>query len=93
MVRMKRPFSPLISSDGPLEMSASEFKARCLAVMQAVHDGHAPDVVVTKHGKPLVTISRARPPEQHDDFFGSWRGRVEIVGDVVGPFDEQWGEA
>lgn len=72
-------------------MPVTEFKSRCLAVMQAVHDGQAPEVIVTKHGKPLVTISPAGAPEK-DDFIGSWRGRAEILGDIVGPFDEQWGD-
>jgi prevent-host-death family protein len=58
---------------------AAQFKARCLAVMDRVAQGGRP-IVVTKHGKPVVQIVRAKPDE--DEIFGFLAGKGRIVGNV-----------
>ncbi|MGQ0575909.1 MAG: type II toxin-antitoxin system Phd/YefM family antitoxin [Pseudonocardia sp.] len=50
---------------GERRMQASEFKARCLAVLDEVATTHT-EIVVTKHGRPvarLVPIQRSAPTE------------------------------
>jgi len=71
---------PLLIDPGSLEIPATEFKAKCLAMMQAVHDGRAAEIVVTKHGKPLAKIvpyELARPT-----MFGFAKGKIAFTGDV-----------
>ena len=69
-------------------LSATEFKASCLRVMEDVHRTRKP-VTVSKRGKPLVKIvpveqKRRRP------LFGYMKGTFEIVGDIVSPDPEAW---
>ena len=59
---------------------AAEFKARCLALMDQVHET-GQSLVITKHGKPvakLVPIERS-----FADLIGSLKGRVKIKGDIM----------
>ena len=66
-----------------MEINASEFKARCLAILDEVaRTGEK--VVILKRGRPVaelvspVTTSSAFPQDE-------LRGTVEVVGDVVSP--------
>jgi prevent-host-death family protein len=64
------------------QMRASTFKARCLSVMDDVHETGEP-VIVTKRGKPVVKVVPIRL--EKDDIFGSLAGEVKIVGDIESP--------
>ena len=69
------------------EISAGEFKARCLALMDEVRD-RGGEYVITKRGTPvakLVPIRVERRP-----LLGSMKGTVKVVGDIVDPLDEPW---
>jgi prevent-host-death family protein len=70
------------------ELSATEFKATCLKVMEDVRKSRRP-VIVSKRGKPLVKIvpvdGKPRVP-----LFGYMKGTLQIVGDIVGPDPENW---
>jgi prevent-host-death family protein len=70
-------------------MPAGEFKAQCLAVMDAVLKSGEP-VLITKHGKPVAKLVPADP--QSDEIFGYMAGKVRIVGDIVSPVTplEDW---
>ncbi len=68
-------------------IKASEFKAKCLALIDEVaRTGRA--VVVTKRGRPMVELvphhSKAKSP------FGVLKGRIKIKGDIVSPIDVEW---
>lgn len=71
------------------QMRASVFKARCLAVMDAVQATGEP-VVVTKRGKPVVKVVPAEPKK--DGILGFMAGEFEVVGDIVSPITplEDW---
>lgn len=61
-------------------ISASELKAKCLGVLDDVHETGA-EVVVTKHGKPvakLVPILTARKSLR-----GAWKSLAKVHGDIV----------
>ncbi len=64
------------------KIAAGEFKARCLAIMDTVHDSGEP-VLITKHGKPVAKLVPAE--KNADDIFGYMQGKVRIVGDIVSP--------
>ncbi len=71
----------------PQTLPASEFKARCLEVMDRVAETGEP-VVVTKRGKPVVRlVPAARRPKTLRGFLG---GRVRSVGDIVAPTGADW---
>ena len=75
------------TSGGTRTMKASEFKAKCLQLMDEVADGGG-EVVITKNGKPVSRLVPYR--ERPKSFFGADRGRMKIVGDIVGPIDVEW---
>lgn len=67
-------------------MSATEFKAKCLAVLDEVAK-HGGTVTVTKRGRPVATVKRAERP-RWKSIEGSWAGKVEIVGDIMAPMTD-----
>ena len=64
------------------EMRASTFKARCLAVMDAIQATGEP-VIVTKRGKPVVKVVPIKA--EKDDIFGFMADKFDIVGDIESP--------
>lgn len=73
------------------KVAAGVFKAKCLAIMDEVQAKRQP-VLVTKRGKPIVKIVPATTREK-DDIFGFYKGKGEILGDVLSPgfAPEEWG--
>jgi prevent-host-death family protein len=66
-------------------MSASQFKAKCLAVLDEVASSGA-TVVVTKRGKPVARVVPAEAPP-------SLRGSVQVLvsdDQFIAPLDEVW---
>ena len=68
-------------------VKASEFKAKCLAIMDEVARTGEP-VLVTKNGKPVAELGPHRP--RLKSAFGVWKGRLIVKGDIVSPIDVQW---
>jgi prevent-host-death family protein len=66
------------------EIAISEFKAKCLALMERVRKTRKP-LRVVKHGKPVVEIIPATNAPTRAELFGSMKGTFEITGDVVSP--------
>jgi antitoxin (DNA-binding transcriptional repressor) of toxin-antitoxin stability system len=64
-------------------IQASEFKAKCLALMDQVARTGQP-IIVTKNGKPIVELHAHKPPRAKT-LLGIHRGRLEILGDIVSP--------
>jgi prevent-host-death family protein len=63
-------------------MAASEFKARCLKVMDEVRDKRE-TVIITKKGRPVARVVPL--PDRPTDIFGCLTGVVEITGDIEAP--------
>ncbi len=64
-------------------IQASEFKAKCLALMdQVARTGKT--IIVTKNGKPIAELRPYRPPRAKS-LIGLDKGRIEIAGDIVAP--------
>jgi len=71
-----------------MEIAAAEFKAKCLKIMKHINDYHE-EVIVTKHGKPMVRIVPVSQAPSAS-LFGYMKNSVNIVGDIVKPIDEAW---
>ena len=66
-------------------IQASEFKAKCLALMdQVARTGET--IVVTKNGKPVAELRPHRPPRVKSPL-GLHKGRSMILGDVIEPIN------
>lgn len=72
---------------GARTISASEFKANCLKLIDEIA-AIGQELVITKHGRPVSRLVpyRKRPKT----LFGIDRGRFEIVGNVGDPIDVEW---
>ncbi len=75
------------SPTGVRTIKASEFKARCLKLMDEVADNGA-EIVITKNGRPVSRLIPYR--RKPDTLFGIDRGKLEIRGDLDEPFDVAW---
>jgi prevent-host-death family protein len=62
-------------------ISATEFKTRCLAVVEEVNSMREP-VLITKRGKPVARLVAAGKPRK---FIGRLKGIFEVVGDIESP--------
>jgi prevent-host-death family protein len=66
------------------EVAISEFKAKCLGILEEVRKTRKP-IRVTRFGKPVAEVVPATPPERPKRWLGSMAGTIKIVGDIVGP--------
>ena len=69
-------------------VKASEFKAKCLALMDEVARTGEP-LLITKKGKPVAEL-RPLAGLRRKTPFGAHKGLVEIRGDIITPLDEPW---
>ena len=68
-------------------IKASEFKAKCLSLMDEVaHTGEP--LVITKNGKPVATL--VPYGEKRRTVAGLHAGAIRVLGDIVSPLDEPW---
>ena len=74
-------------SPGAKTIKASEFKARCLKLMNEVAESGA-EYVITKNGRPVSRLVPYRKKPQ--SLFGIDRGRLEILGDTDEPLGVEW---
>jgi prevent-host-death family protein len=65
------------------EVAISEFKAKCLALLDQVQKTKKP-IRITRHGKPVAEVVPLTPARS-SDWMGSMKGRMEILGDIVSP--------
>jgi len=62
-------------------IAAGKFKATCLSVLDEVQAKREP-VTVTKNGKPVAQLV-PMPLGEVDPIFGFYKGKLQIVGDIV----------
>jgi len=68
-------------------IKASEFKAKCLKIMDEVAATGEP-VLITKNGVPVTELRPAiKKPKT---LFGAMKGSVLYMGDIISPIDEEW---
>jgi prevent-host-death family protein len=73
------------------EVSISEFKAKCLAILEQVRKTRKP-VRITRFGKPVAEVVPPSPGKERKSWLGSMKGRGKIVGDIISPATdpEEW---
>jgi prevent-host-death family protein len=69
------------------QISATEFKAKCLGLLDEVAASGQP-LVVTKRGKPVARVTKASRAAR--PFFGGMRGQAEEVGDIINNTSGEW---
>ncbi len=68
-------------------IKASEFKARCLQLMDEVAQTGKP-LIITKNGRPVSQLIPYR--QKPSTLFGALKGTVTIKGDIISSVDEDW---
>ncbi len=68
-------------------MKASEFKAKCLRLMDEVAEDGG-EIVITKNGKPVAKLTAFH--ERPKTLFGIDKGRLKILDDIVSPIYVEW---
>jgi prevent-host-death family protein len=70
------------------QVTTAEFVTKCLGLIDEVAKRRTA-LVITKDGKPLVKLVPIS--EEPIDIFGRMAGKIEIVGDIISPVDEdEW---
>jgi prevent-host-death family protein len=70
------------------EVAISEFKAKCLALLEEVQKTKRP-LRVTRFGKPVAEVVPASPEAGPADWIGSMKDSMEILGDIVSPAGDE----
>ncbi|HLZ13210.1 MAG TPA: type II toxin-antitoxin system Phd/YefM family antitoxin [Candidatus Acidoferrum sp.] len=70
------------------EVSISEFKAKCIGLLEQVRKTKQP-LRVMRHGKPVAEV--VPPTEEVDrmEWIGSMKDSVEILGDIISPATDE----
>ena len=68
-------------------ISAGEFKATCLKIMDQVKEQHV-EYVITKRGKPVAKLVPMEEEGSH--VFGCMKDTLTIRGDIVTSMHEKW---
>jgi prevent-host-death family protein len=68
-------------------IKASEFKAKCLAMLDEVERTQQP-IVITKRGKPIAELVPHKGKKR--GLLGLYKGRIEILGDIISPIEVEW---
>jgi prevent-host-death family protein len=69
------------------EVAISEFKAKCLSLLDEVSRTKNP-LRVTRRGKAVADVVPPAVTPEERDWIGSMSGVIEITGDVVSPVIE-----
>ena len=70
-----------------MDISAAQFKAECLKLMDLVEKTREP-IVITKHGRPVAQL--APVPADDDSLFGYMKNTMRVEGDVMASVGEEW---
>ena len=75
---------PKPNKKGIQKIAISEFKAKCLSLLDQVNKTKTP-LRVTRRGKPIADVIPASIESDERDWIGSMAERMDIVGDIVSP--------
>ena len=68
-------------------IKASEFKAKCLGIMDEVANT-GQEFVISKNGQPVVRLVPYR--NKPSSLFGIDKNKIEILGNIIEPLDVEW---
>ena len=68
-------------------VAISEFKAKCLALLEQVRRTRQP-IRVTRHGKPVADILPPAPIVDRAAWIESMKGSFTIKGDIISPAND-----
>jgi prevent-host-death family protein len=70
------------------EVSISEFKAKCIGLLEQVRKTKQP-LRVTRHGKPVAEVVPVSEPVDRAQMIASMQGSGETLGDIISPANDE----
>ncbi len=70
------------------EIAISEFKAKCLALLEQVCKTRQP-LRITRFGKPIAEVVPPTAVVDREQWIGSMKDSMEILGDIVSPANDE----
>ena len=70
-----------------MDISAAQFKAECLKLMDLVEKTREP-IVITKHGRPVAQLAPVSAAS--DSLFGYMKDTMKVEGDLLAPVEAEW---
>lgn len=70
------------------EVAISEFKAKCLALLEQVRATKKP-IRITRFGKPVAEVVPPDVEIDREKWIGSMKGTMRIAGDIVSPANDE----
>jgi prevent-host-death family protein len=70
------------------EVAISEFKAKCLALIEQVRVTHKP-LRITRFGKPVADLVPAEVAIDRSAWIGSMKDSMKITGDIISPASDE----
>lgn len=70
-------------------VAATEFKAKCLALIDEMERSGEP-LTITRRGKPSLTLMAHRAEPAKPLVLGAMKGTFTIHDDIVGPVEADW---
>ena len=71
-----------------VEISISQFKAKCLALLEEVRRTRKP-IRITRHGKPVAEVIPPSAVADRSSMAGSMKECAFIVGDIISPANDE----
>jgi prevent-host-death family protein len=71
-----------------IEVAISEFKAKCLALLEQVRRTRQP-IRVTRRGKPIAEIVPPTAVQDRASWIASMKDSLEITGDIISPANDE----
>jgi prevent-host-death family protein len=73
------------------EIAISEFKAKCLAILDEVSKTKKP-IRIVRRGKAVADVIPATVRDDEKNWLGFMKGTAEITGDIISPATdpEEW---
>jgi prevent-host-death family protein len=72
-----------------MEISATDFKAKCLSLMEFVQEKQE-EVIITKHGRPIAKLVPVDKEKKKASPVGFLQGKLTMNEDIVKPIDISW---
>ena len=70
------------------EIAISEFKAKCLALLDEVSKTKKP-LRITRFGKPVADVIPSPTVVDREQWIGSMKDSMRILGDIVSPANDE----
>ena len=68
-------------------MKASEFKEKCLHLMDLVNET-GDEIIITKNGKPVAVLKAFK--KNPKTLFGRNKDKIKMMDDLIEPVGEKW---